>query len=721
MSAQQIIFINLFFYLLGFGVLLFVRHRISEQSVGLFSITLSILGVLFSLGLSITESVSEILILPWFSIGNLSIPFEILFNELTVLLYFIVQFVGLLVQVFSVKYMKKDEDFGKYYAFLNLFIFSMLGVVVSGNLLILYGFWELVGLSSYLLIGFWYKKTAAINASKKAFLVNRIGDIGFLIGIFLVYQFFGTVSIQEITNQASSFFSDGTFYSATNKFNKESVLTTAGLLVFCGCIGKSAQFPLQIWLPDAMEGPTPVSALIHAATMVVAGVFMMARLAHILTPSAGFVIVLVGITTSLLAAYSALFQYDIKKVLAYSTVSQLGLMVVGIGVGATNATIFHLTTHAFFKAGLFLSAGAVIHHLHHEQDMRKMGNLRREMPIVFWSFGVCAAALAGLPFFSGFLSKDAILIAAFQWASEQGNDAYFAIPVLAIISSALTAYYITRQYILVFFEREGSTWQAIKGSAKRTYANFVKGVKAMLNADDVEIIEEENFYSFMRTIGSFEIPILMLAFASTFLVYSINPFSMTDTTFTENFPMNENTTFHWVGYATLLVAVASIWIAYIFTKDEIHAIRKTTTFEDEPKSWFAKIGFHHFYLNDLYHIIFVEPFVGASYLITEKSETSGKETKRYFFENKGLSYYFHLFDSQWIDKLVDSVAKGTVKLSAVFQEFEKLVVDGFVNAVANWVRTVGAYTRQFQGGNIQMYLTSLFALVVLFILLILGL
>jgi NADH-quinone oxidoreductase subunit L len=225
----------------------------------------------------------------------------------------------------------------------------------------------------------------------------------------------------------------------------------------------------------------------------------------------------------------------------------------------------------------------------------------------------------------------------------------------------------------------------------------------------------------MRTIGSFEIPILMLAFASTFLVYSINPFSMTDTTFTENFPMNESITFHWVGYATLLVAVASIWIAYIFTKDEVHAIKKITTFEDEPKSWFAKIGFHHFYLNDLYHIIFVEPFVGSSYLITEKNEISSKETKRYFFENKGLSYYFHLFDSQWIDKLVDSVAKGTVKLSAVFQEFEKLVVDGFVNAVANWVRTVGAYTRQFQGGNIQMYLTSLFALVVLFILLILGL
>lgn len=681
MSAQQLIFSNLLFYLLGFVTLLSVRKYISEQSVSLFSLLISLIGVLMSLGLSVVGD-GKGFSFEWFSIGRTTLSVDVLLNNLTLLMYFIVQFVGFWVQVFSVKYMENDSDFVRYYAYLNLFIFSMLGLVVSGNLLQVYMFWELVGFCSYLLIGFWYQRSSATNAAKKAFLVNRIGDVGFLLGIIMAYGFFNTLNISDIALKSSQIFADFDIYSASKQFSKGSYLTVMGLLLFCGCVAKSAQFPLQIWLPDAMQGPTPVSALIHAATMVAAGIFLMARITNLITPTAGFVIASVGVVTTLMAAYSAIFQYDIKKVLAYSTVSQLGLMVVGVGVGATNAALFHLTTHAFFKAGLFLCAGAVIHHLHHEQDIRKMGNLRQQMPIVFWAFGICSAALAGLPFFSGFLSKDAILIAAFDWADKQNNDLFFLIPMGAVFASAMTAYYIVRLYIIAFFDREGSTTRAIIESTKKTYQGIRKGMKAVVSADEMGIAEQD-IYSFIRSIGPMETAVMVMALGSFFLPFSANPFDAVNSNFVTSFPMNMASEYHWISYAMALITLISIWMSYIFTKEEVGRVLKGVAVY-EKQNWIARLAENHFYLNELYHIVFIEPLVKLS------------------------AYIQRVIDVSLIDAAVNGFAKLAIIAASAISHVESSIVDKSVRLIAQATDDLGSQTRKIQGGKVQSHVIALF-------------
>jgi len=377
-------------------------------------------------------SAVEVKLFDFINTAGIDIPFSFQVDQLSVLFLLIITGVGTLIHLYSTAYMHEEEpnDFARYFAYLNLFVFSMLLLVLGANYVIMFIGWEGVGLCSYLLIGFWFKNGDYNNAAKKAFVMNRIGDLGFLLAVFWIIGQFGSTSFAVIFPVASKV--------------SPAILTGITLLMFVGAMGKSAQIPLYTWLPDAMAGPTPVSALIHAATMVTAGIYMIARsnILYTLAPTTQEVVAIIGLSTSILAATIALQQNDIKKVLAYSTVSQLGLMFLGLGVGAYVGAVFHVMTHAFFKALLFLGAGSVIHAMHHEQDMRNMGGLKKFLPITHLTFLIGCIAIAGIPPFSGFFSKDEILMAVY------GHNKLFYF--LATGSALLTAFYMFRMYALTF-------------------------------------------------------------------------------------------------------------------------------------------------------------------------------------------------------------------------------------------------------------------------------
>jgi NADH-quinone oxidoreductase subunit L len=382
----------------------------------------------------------------WLRLGDYSLSLGFKFDDLAALMLVIVGVVGLCVHVFSLGYMHDDAAKARFFGGLSIFMFSMIGIVLADNLFMMFIFWELVGFSSYSLINHWHDRASASDAAKKAFIVNRVGDFGFLLGIIACYYAFGTVNLTELGGKVAA---------------GAPVASCIPLLLFCGAIGKSAQLPLQVWLPDAMEGPTPVSALIHAATMVAAGIYMLCRINVLMVPEALTVIMWVGTATALYAALCAIVQSDIKKVLAYSTLSQLGYMVAAFGLGSlatthegdasghavliatgVGAAMFHLTTHAFFKALMFLGSGSVIHGCHHEQDIFKMGGLKKKMPLTFWTFTIGVAAISGVPFLAGFFSKDAILYLALSKS----------LPVFVVLAftAVLTAFYMVRVWKLTF-------------------------------------------------------------------------------------------------------------------------------------------------------------------------------------------------------------------------------------------------------------------------------
>ncbi len=367
----------------------------------------------------------------WIQSGALNVGFDFAVDRLTAIMLLVVTGVGSLIHIYAIGYMAHDEGYYRFFAYLNLFMFFMLILVLAANYLLLFVGWEGVGLCSYLLIGFYFLKRSATDAGNKAFIVNRIGDFGFSLAMFLIFRNFESLDF-------------GTVFAAAAQ-KPEALLTTIGLLLLVGACGKSAQIPLYVWLPDAMAGPTPVSALIHAATMVTAGVYMVARSAAIYThaPAALHMVALIGLLTAFFAATIGLLQNDIKKVFAYSTVSQLGYMFLGAGVGAFSAGIYHLVTHAFFKALLFLGAGSVIHALSGEQDLRNMGGLRHKIPVTFWTMMCAAVAIAGVPPFSGFYSKDSILLAAYHHAPWM----YW----VGVITAGMTAFYVFRAMFLAFF------------------------------------------------------------------------------------------------------------------------------------------------------------------------------------------------------------------------------------------------------------------------------
>jgi len=372
----------------------------------------------------------------WLTIGGLNVDFGLKLDALSMMMLFVVTGVGGLIHIYSYSYMDEDAGKARFFAFLSLFTFSMLGIVLANNFLMTFIFWELVGVSSYLLIGFWFEKPSAGDAAKKAFITNRLGDFGFLAGILMVWGLLGSLNFSVLQNSMIS-----------NPLALGASATIAGLLIFCGAAGKSAQFPLHVWLPDAMEGPTPVSALIHAATMVAAGVYMLCRTLFLYDADALHVIAYIGGFTALLAALMAVQQNDIKRIIAYSTLSQLGYMVMAVGLSGPTPAMFHLTTHAFFKALLFLAAGSVIIGMHHEQDIWHMGGLKKKMPVTFWTFTIGALALSGIPPFAGFYSKDSILAQCL----EQKNYLLFAV---AVFVAGLTAFYTFRLFFVVFFGKE---------------------------------------------------------------------------------------------------------------------------------------------------------------------------------------------------------------------------------------------------------------------------
>lgn len=424
------------FPLIGFLINGFFGKKISKGLSGIIasvSILASfVLAVLIFVELNGLKEKSHIVnLFSWINSGTLQIPFEFLVDPLSSLFLLIITGIGFLIHVYSIGYMSHDEGFARFFTYLNLFVFFMLLLVLGNNYLIMFVGWEGVGLCSYLLIGFWFKNNAYNNAARKAFVMNRIGDLGFLLGIILVFVTFGSISYNEVFLKAGT--------------ASTGVITTIALLLFVGAMGKSAQIPLYTWLPDAMAGPTPVSALIHAATMVTAGIYMIVRsnVFYSISEVASETVAIVGVLTALFAATIGLFQNDIKKILAYSTVSQLGLMFLALGVGAYSSAVFHVTTHAFFKALLFLGAGSVIHAMGGEQDIRKMGGLSGKIKITFMTMLMGTIAISGLPPFSGFFSKDEILAHTYEHSP--------LLWMFGMIASMLTAFYMFRLLFLTFF------------------------------------------------------------------------------------------------------------------------------------------------------------------------------------------------------------------------------------------------------------------------------
>jgi NADH-quinone oxidoreductase subunit L len=434
---SHLVFLVPLFPLLGFLINGLLRKYLSRPATGIIGSGAVLASFIVSVMLFLDVKAGKTGVAELFdfiSFGQVHIPFAFQVDQLSSLFLLIITGVGFLIHLYSTAYMKDEEGphFARYFAYLNLFVFSMLLLVLGANYVIMFIGWEGVGLCSYLLIGFWFKNNDYNNAAKKAFVMNRIGDLGFLLAIFYLLAVVGSVNYSEV------------FGFAAQKQISTSTLTIITLLLFVGATGKSAQIPLYTWLPDAMAGPTPVSALIHAATMVTAGIYMIARsnILYTLAPVSQSVVAIIGLATAVLAATIALKQNDIKKVLAYSTVSQLGYMFLGLGVGAYTGAVFHVMTHAFFKALLFLGAGSVIHAMHHEQDIRNMGGLKKYLPITHITFLLGCIAIAGIPPFSGFFSKDEILAAAYE-----SNKIYW---VIGVLTAGMTAFYMFRLYATTF-------------------------------------------------------------------------------------------------------------------------------------------------------------------------------------------------------------------------------------------------------------------------------
>ena len=680
----------LFLPLLGFWTVVILGKRFPK----LYLFEVAILTIAFILSLIVMyaklsyfpkDIVSEF---TWITIGNapkvgsINIDLGIKIDNITVLMLFVVNLISMLVHYFSIEYMHGDKRYTRYFSYLGLFTFSMLGIVLTHNILMMYIFWELVGVSSYLLIGFWFEKKSAADAGKKAFIVNRIGDIGMFIGILILFTNYHTFTFDKIFAQINS---------GNIPFGSDAWLTAAGILIFMGAVGKSAQFPLHVWLPDAMEGPTPVSALIHAATMVAAGVYLVTRIFVMLTADAMLVIAIVGAFTSFIAATIALTQNDIKKVLAYSTVSQLGYMIMSLGVGAYAFAFFHLVTHAFFKACLFLGSGSVIHAMHHEQDIRNMGGLRKKMPLTYATFLISTLAISGIPFTSGFLSKDGILAGTLAFGKLTGH---WLIPIIAFTVAGMTAFYMFR-LVLITFHGEPRD--------HHKYDHAHESPKLMV------------------------VPLIILAGLSIFIWYTPNPIGADDGWFLKSwvktptqvtpaetrFPFmnNENhnekinseehgeivhsleytETMHWAHYkamfASLAVAGLGILLAFMF-----YSWKKL----DADKLAEKIKGLYNFSLNKWY--------LDELYDATAVSGTLNTGI--------GLSW----FDQKIVDGAVNGSAwltRFTSKLSGLFDTY---VVDGLVNFTAFFSGFIGLNFRKLQSGKVQTYVVFVvFAVIILLI------
>ncbi len=631
-------------------------------------------------------------------IGQLVIRQNIVLDNISVILMVVVTSVSLLVHVFSIAYMKRDPRFARYFAFLGLFTFAMLGIVLAGNFFQLYMFWELVGFSSYVLIAHYYEKPAPQHASRKAFIANRIGDALLWIGILLLFSEFHTFDFKEIfagINQGLPL-----SFSLLG-LAPEMTLTIAGLLIFGGAIAKSAQFPLHVWLPDAMEGPTPVSALIHAATMVTAGVYLMARVFPMLTGNAMLVVACTGAFTSFLAATIAIAQRDIKKVLAYSTISQLGLMMMAIGSGAVAAGIFHLVTHAAFKGLLFLGAGSVIYAMHHakdalhdhdihDHDMFNMGGLLRKMPVTGWTYLIATLAITGLPLTAGFMSKDEILAGTMAYGELQYGVAQ-ALPWVGFGVTMLTAVYMWRQVFIVFFGKPAfpALHQKIKESPKvMTVPLIILAVFTLWFWFAGNPLKAESGWFLKQWIAT-PAQIIPPQTAPKFLPHRFmpawEPTALTPMPHQVALEESVAANIDLAEFAALTAGILGLLIGwYFFLFRRRSKLRAPNRFIVRSASFFRR----GWYIDSLYHFVVVDTVTFIARVVAWT-------------------------DRRILDSAVNLAGSLTVIVARFAGAFDKYVVDGLVTLMGATVQFFGLMARSIQTGRIQTYLTWVVATVVL--------
>jgi NADH-quinone oxidoreductase subunit L len=514
----------------------------------------------------------------WFTVGSLEIGFSFMIDQLTLLMLLMVTGIGFLIHVYSAGYMSHDEGYGKFFAYLNLFMFSMLLLVMGSNYVMMFVGWEGVGLCSYLLIGFWNKNTDYNNAAKKAFIMNRIGDLGFLLAIFLIFITFGSVSYPEVFLTASQM----------TGMTDSGVMIAITMLLFVGAMGKSAQIPLFTWLPDAMAGPTPVSALIHAATMVTAGIYMVLRsnVLYVLAPTTLEFIAIIGLVTALVAATIGLAQNDIKKVLAYSTVSQLGFMFLALGVMAFSSSIFHVLTHAFFKALLFLGAGSVIHAMSNEQDIRNMGGLRKWLPVTFITFLIGTLAISGIPPFAGFFSKDELLAHVYEHSKIMW--------AFGLLASFMTAFYMFRLLFLTFFGKFRGTEEQRAHLHESPSSMTIPLIVLAILSTVGGFLGLPAVFSDTHTLGNFLAPIYDLARQAN--AAALEPLHI------------DHATEYLLMGISVAAAVVAILIAYVMY------VKKETVPAPEGArlSPLHNLIYNKYYIDELYDTVVVRPLMGLS-------------------------------------------------------------------------------------------------------------
>ncbi|MCS6824603.1 MAG: NADH-quinone oxidoreductase subunit L [Cytophagaceae bacterium] len=579
----------------------------------------------------------------WFSIVSNeqnANPFVIglLIDRTSSIMMSLVCLISLMVHLYSIEYMYEEQNHRRYFSYLNLFSASMLGIVLSDHLLLTFMCWELVGFSSYLLIGFWLEKKSAARAAKKAFIINRLADLGFIVALMIAYGEFQSFSISEISTTISSLHTSKIW------------VTALGVCILVACAGKSSLFPFQVWLPDAMEGPTPVSALLHAATMVAAGVYLLIKCNLMFNPFVQNLMLLIGLITTFSGALPAAVQTDIKKVLAYSTISQLGFMVVAIGLGAPHAAFFHLITHAFFKAALFLAAGAVINSMHHVKrsmfirgyfnnfdtlDMNLMGGLSKKMPVTFMSYLIACLSIIGIPLTSGFLSKESILEASFVKASQYGL-VYYTVSVLLMLAVGITAYYMSRQLFLVFMGR------------------FKLGIQ-----------HPESMYGFHKLHDPgilMKIPLLVLSAFSLWIFYSPSPFH------THHSWIYEHTELPYhllVSMSSLLAVALGMYLSYV----SVYKLQFSS----------PSILIHNWYLDKVYEYLFLKPSL--------------------FVSNR-----LYVADKKIIDRIIEFVSVCTVVLSAIVGWMDKYILDNIISTMVCVVQWVGNKIKRAQEGTVMNFI-----------------
>jgi NADH-quinone oxidoreductase subunit L len=677
----------LFLPLLGFitVVLLGKRlHKLYLFEVGIISAAFLLSVFVMYSKLAFYGGQNIIAAFNWITMGNepfgtsINIELGIKIDNITVLMLFVVNLISMLVHIYSIAYMHGDKRYTRYFSYLGLFTFSMLGIVLTHNILMMYIFWELVGISSYLLIGFWYEKKTAADAGKKAFIVNRIGDIGMLVGILILFTSYHTFTFDKIFAEIAA---------GNLPFGSSAWLTASGILIFMGAVGKSAQFPLHVWLPDAMEGPTPVSALIHAATMVAAGVYLVTRIFVMLTADAMLVIAVVGAFTSFIAATIALTQNDIKKVLAYSTVSQLGYMIMSLGVGAYAFAFFHLVTHAFFKACLFLGSGSVIHSMHHEQDIRNMGGLKKKMPVTYYTFLISTLAISGVPLFSGFLSKDGILAGTLAFGKLTGH---WLIPAIGFTVAGLTAFYMFRLVILTFHgePRDEHKFEHAHESPKvmiaplvilATLSIFIFYTPNPIGADagwflqswvktPTQVVPKETRFDFMKS-------------SLESVQNEVHGEITHSVLYTE--------TMHWAHYPAMILSLVlaglGILIAFVFYQWKKVNVDKLA----DGIKFLYKGSLNKWYIDEAY----------------DKTAVDG---------TLGFSSVLSWFDAKIVDGIVNGSAWVTRKISNINGWFDANIVDGLVNFTAFFSGFVGLTFKKLQTGKVQTYIVFvIFSIIIL--------